>query len=147
MANRFMTSGDPAPRGDVRAEARRLGAVPSFRDAPAALLERMVGLGYVVTVRPRWAMLGERTAPEKAYVLLEGEVGVRRGGADLGRCRPGEILGELGIVNHRLRSATVVTANAPATVLHLDRAAFELLRAEEAYFAALVGEAVLRKTA
>ncbi|MFL6062150.1 MAG: cyclic nucleotide-binding domain-containing protein [Marmoricola sp.] len=147
MPNVFMTSGDPAPRGDVRAEVRRLGAVPSLRDAPAALLERMVRLGYVVTVRPRWAMLGERTAPEKAYVLLEGQVGVRRGGADLGRCRPGEILGELGIVHHRLRSATVVTTDAPATVLHLDRASFEQLHAEEEYFRDLVGEAVLRKTA
>lgn len=146
MTNRFMTSGDPAPRGDVRAEARLLGTVPTFEHAPAALLAEMVGVGHVVRIRPQWALLAEQTAPDKAYVLLDGEVDVRRRGEDLGRCRPGEILGELGIVRHRLRSATVVSAM-PVTVLHLERTVFERLLAEQPYFRALVGEATLRKTA
>ncbi|MGO4255782.1 cyclic nucleotide-binding domain-containing protein [Marmoricola sp. RAF53] len=146
MTNRFMTSGDPAPRGDVRAEMRLLGAVPTFREAPAALLAAMVDVGHVVRVRPSWALLAEGTAPDKAYVLLEGEVDVRRDGVELGRCRPGEILGELGILRHRLRSATVVTPM-PVTVLHLDRADFERLLAGQPYFRDLVGEAALRKSA
>ncbi len=146
MVNRFMTSGGPAPRGDVRSEMRLLGSVPSFGHAPAALLAAMVDAGHVVRVRPGWALLAEQTAPEKAYVLLGGEVGVRRRGADLGTCRPGEILGELGIVHHRLRSATVVTRT-EATVLHLDREAFERIRAEHRYFRELVGEAITRKVA
>ncbi|MFL6155788.1 MAG: cyclic nucleotide-binding domain-containing protein [Marmoricola sp.] len=146
MTNRSMTSGDPAPRGHVRTEMRMLGTVPTFADAPARLLETMVTAGRVVTVRPGWAMLCEQTAPEKAYVLLDGEVDVRRGGADLGRCRPGEILGELGIVRHRLRSATVVTTM-PTTVLYLARSTFEQLHAEQPYFRDLVGEAILRKSA
>jgi hypothetical protein len=33
------------------------------------------------------------------------------------------------------------------TALHLDRTTFERLHAEDAYFRALVGEAMLRKTA
>ena len=144
MTNRFMTSGDPAPRGDKRAEMRLLGAVPTFDQAPSSLLAAMVELGHVVRVRPHWALLAEQTAPDKAYVLLDGAVDVRRRGADLGRCRPGEILGELGILRHRLRSATVVTAE-PVTVLHLERTAFERLYDEDPYFRALVGEAVLRK--
>jgi CRP/FNR family cyclic AMP-dependent transcriptional regulator len=146
MPNRFMTSGGPAPRGDRRTELRRLATVPTLTDAPAALLGRMLDIGYVVGVRPQWPLLTEQTAPERAYVLLDGVVEVRRGGADLGRCRPGEILGELGILGRRLRSATVVTTSA-VTVLHLDRSAFEQLHAEDAYFRALVGEAALRKTA
>lgn len=146
MSHRFMTTYGPAPRGDSRAEMRLLGGVPTLADAPASLLASMVDLGYVVQVRPQWALLCEQTAPEKAYVLLDGTVEVRRGREDLGVCRPGEILGELGILRHRLRSATVVTAST-ATVLHLDRNAFERLHAEHAYFRALVGEAVLRKAA
>lgn len=70
---------------------------------------------------------------------------MHRGDADLGRCKPGEILGELGIVHRRLRSATVLT-RASATVLHLERSAFERLHAEHACFRVLVGEAVLCKT-
>ena len=144
--HRYMTSPGPAPRGDVRAEMNLLASVPSFTGAPENLLAAMVDLGHVVPVRPGWALLTEQTAPEKAYVLLRGEVDVRRRGEELGRCRSGEILGELGIVRHRLRSATVVTAT-EATVLHLGVPAFEQLRAEHRYFRDLVGEAVDRKSA
>ena len=148
--HRYMTSGGPAPRGDVRAEMSLLSGVPGFTDAPESVLAAMVDLGHVVGVRPHWALLTEQTAPEKAYVLLRGEVDVRRRGpgghTDLGRCRSGEILGELGILRHRLRSATVVTAT-DATVLHLSAPAFEQLRASHRYFRDLVGEAATRKTA
>lgn len=144
MVNRGMTSGGPAPRADIQQEMRILGSVPTLTDAPAATLKAMVNAGYIVQVRPQWTLMAERTAPERAYVLLDGLVDVRRSGSDLGPCRPGEILGELGIVNRRLRSATVVTQE-QVTVLHLGRAEFEGLRAEHPYFRDLVGEAVLRK--
>lgn len=141
-----MTTYCAPPRGDARAEMRLLGSVPSFTEAPADLLAALVNAGHVVTIKPDWALLHEHTAPDKAYVLLDGDVEVHRGGVDLGRCRPGELLGELGIVHRRLRSATVVTTSV-ATLLHLSREAFELIHDSEPYFRALVGEAVLRKVA
>ncbi|MCX6397355.1 MAG: cyclic nucleotide-binding domain-containing protein [Propionibacteriales bacterium] len=144
MVNRGMTTGGPPPKANLKQEIRLLGSVPSLADAPAATLKAMVEAGYVVRVRPQWTLLAERTAPERAYVLLDGLVDVRRSGSELGPCRPGEILGELGIVQHRLRSATVVTHDA-VTVLHLGRSAFEELRATHPYFRHVVGEAVLRK--
>jgi len=146
MVNRSMTTGDPVPRGDRRAQLRQLAGVPTLGDAPQPLLLEMLDLGHVVRIRPRWAMLAEGTAADKAYVLLGGEVAVRRGRSELRRCRPGELLGELGIVRHRLRSATVVSAS-DVVALHLQRDAFERLHAEHPYFRALVGEAMLRKTA
>jgi CRP-like cAMP-binding protein len=146
MVNRTMTSGDRAPRGDVRAQLRLLGSVPGLVDVPSATLRAMVEAGHVVGIRPHWTVLAEGTAADKAYVLLGGQVDVRRGGEQLGRCRAGELLGELGIVRRRLRSATVVTAT-PVTALHLDRAAFERLHEQDPCFRALVGEAMLRKTA
>ncbi|MBW8752262.1 MAG: cyclic nucleotide-binding domain-containing protein [Propionibacteriales bacterium] len=146
MVNRSMTSGGSVPRGDVRAQLRLVGAAPTLTDAPAALLRHLVGVGRVVHVPPRWTMLAEQTASDKAYVLLKGEVEVRRHGQQLGYCRPGEILGELGILHHRLRSATVVTAT-DVMALHLASDEFERLHAEDPYFRALVHEAELRKTA
>jgi CRP/FNR family cyclic AMP-dependent transcriptional regulator len=145
MVNRGMSSGGPPPRGNATAEMRLLGAVPSFTDAPAALLSTLVEVGHVVQIRPQWSMLVEQTVPDKAYVLLDGEVDVHRGGVDLGRCRRGEILGELGIVRRTLRSATVVSAT-PITALHLDRHVFEQVLLDHGYFRDLVGEAVARKT-
>lgn len=146
MRKRSLISTGPAPRGDVTAEMRLLGAVPSFTHAPASLLRTLIDVGHVVQVRPGWAILAEQTAPEKAYVLLDGEVDVRRGGVDLEPCHRGEILGELGIVRRRLRSATVVTSRR-STLLHLERAAFETVLAQDPCFRDLVGEAVARKTA
>jgi CRP/FNR family transcriptional regulator, cyclic AMP receptor protein len=146
MTNRSMTSGGRVPRGDVRAELRLLGSSPSLTDAPAALLRHLVDVGHVVHVPPRWTMLAEQTAPDKAYVLLKGEVEVRRRGSQLGYCSPGEILGELGILHRRLRSATVVAAT-DVMALHLSSDEFQRLHAEDPYFRALVREAALRKTA
>jgi CRP-like cAMP-binding protein len=146
MVNRSMTTGSPVPRGDVRAQLRLLATVPTLTDAPPALLSGLVDLGHVVRIRPHWSMLAEQTGPDKAYVLLDGDVDVRRRGEAIGRCRAGEILGELGIVRRRLRSATVVSAT-EVLALHLDRAVFEHLHAEHPWFRDLVGEAMLRKSA
>lgn len=144
MVNRGMTSSAKAPRGDVATELRMLGSTPSFAGAPARMLEAAVRTGYIVRVGPQWPLLAQRTAPERAYVLLQGEVDVYQSGVDLGRCRPGEILGELGIVNRRLRVATVMTTD-PITVLHLSRQAFTDLFDQEPYFRDIVGEAIDRK--
>ena len=146
MVNRSMTTGAPVPRGDVRAQIRLLATAPSLAQAPHSLLARLVRAGHIVRVPERWTMLAEQTSSDKAYVLLTGEVAVRRRGEDLRRCRRGEMLGELGIINHRLRSATVV-ASTDVVALHLGRDEFEQLHAQDAYFRALVGEAALRKTA
>jgi CRP-like cAMP-binding protein len=146
MVNRFMTSGNPAPRGDVRAELRLLREVPTLKDAPDALLRRLVREGHVVHAHERRSLMVEQTAAEKAYVLLDGVVDAYRRREELGRCRPGELLGEIGIVRRRLRSATLVSAS-DLTLLHLDRPTFEALYDEESYFRDLVGEAVTRKSA
>jgi CRP-like cAMP-binding protein len=123
---------------------RLLGTVPSFGQAPASLLATLVDLGHLVRVRPHWVLLAEQTGADKAYVLLDGEVDVRRRKEDLAVCHRGEILGELGIVQRKLRSATVVTRSA-TTVLHLSRDVFEMVLDQHAYFRDLVGEAVARK--
>jgi CRP/FNR family cyclic AMP-dependent transcriptional regulator len=146
MVNRGMTTGGPPPRGNLKQEVRLLGSVPGFADAPASLLTAIVSAGHIVQVKPQWTLIAERTAPERAYVLLDGIVEVHRSGNDLGPCRPGEILGELGILQRRLRSATVVT-KVPVSVLHLSRLAFEELNEQQPYFRDLVCEAVGRKVA
>lgn len=146
MVNRSMTSGGPVPRGDVRAQLELIGSTPTLIDAPRSLRADLVDLGRILRVRAGWTLLPEGTPPDKAYVLLDGQVAVRRARTDLHRCGPGEILGELGIVRRRLRSATVVSAT-DVTVLHIGRREFEWLYAEHRSFRDLVGEAMGRKTA
>jgi CRP-like cAMP-binding protein len=146
MVNRSMTTGNPVPRGDVRSQMRQIAALPAFADAPAGLLSDLVARGHVVRIRPQWAMITEQTGADKAYLLLDGEVDVRRQGVDLNHCGAGDFIGEVGIVRQRLRSATVVTAS-DVTALHLDRTAFEQLHATHSYFRGVVGAAIKRKSA
>jgi CRP/FNR family cyclic AMP-dependent transcriptional regulator len=145
VVNRGMTTTSPVPRPKIKDEARRLGAVPTFADAPGSLLSAVAKSGYIFRVGAHWPLLIEQTVPDRAYILLEGTVDVRRAGTDLGTCRAGEILGELGIVKRRLRTATVLT-HGQISVLQLSRAAFEELLATQPYFQLLVGEAVDRKS-
>jgi CRP-like cAMP-binding protein len=146
MTNRSMTTGGPSPRGDVRAQMRQIAALPAFADAPARLLSDLVAHGHVVRIRPQWAMLAEQTGADKAYLLLDGEVDVRRHGVEVNHCTAGDFIGEVGIVQRRLRSATVVTAS-DVTALHLDRDTFERLHAADSYFRGVVSAAIRRKTA
>jgi CRP-like cAMP-binding protein len=48
-------------------------------------------------------------AAHHCYVLLDGEADVRVDGQYVGKVRPGEIVGELALLDHGRRSATVIT--------------------------------------
>jgi CRP/FNR family transcriptional regulator, cyclic AMP receptor protein len=65
--------------------------------------------GTYITVPADWALMGEGTSADKAYLLISGEVSVRKDGKEVATLGPGDIFGEMGIVNHKLRSATVIS--------------------------------------
>jgi CRP/FNR family cyclic AMP-dependent transcriptional regulator len=78
---------------------------------------RISAAGTAVKVPEGWSPIWERTPADKAYVLLEGTVSVRRGGEEIARLGPGEIMGEAAIVNHSLRTASIV-ALTPLELIH-----------------------------
>lgn len=73
--------------------------------------------GTPVTIPADWSLIWEKTPADKAYIILEGEVSVRRDGVEVARLGPGDTVGESAIVSHRLRSASVVSLT-PLKVLH-----------------------------
>ncbi|WP_043644339.1 Crp/Fnr family transcriptional regulator [Nocardioides alkalitolerans] len=73
-----------------------------------------------------WSPISEKTGADKAYVILEGEVSVRRGGKEIATLGAGDIMGEMAIVNHTLRTATIV-ALTRLQVVHLTPEAIESL--------------------
>jgi CRP/FNR family cyclic AMP-dependent transcriptional regulator len=132
MGVRSLTSLSPAPRsgpGEAEALVRRLRGLGTFAGATDAELRAVVDVGTLVTTPAGWSLIWERTPADKAYVIVEGTVEVRRGDAVLAELEAGDVIGEVAILERRLRTATV-TATTPLTVLHLTREDVERLHAE-----------------
>jgi CRP-like cAMP-binding protein len=90
---------------------------------------RIASVGTYVTVPADWALMGEGTSADKAYLLISGEVSVRRHGKEIATLGPGDIFGEMGIVAHRLRSATVISLSR-LECLHFTRDQIQTLESE-----------------
>lgn len=101
---------------------------------------RIRSAGTPLTLPQGWSPIAERTPADKAYILEEGEVSVRRSGREVAVLGPGQILGEAAILNHSLRTASVV-ALTPLRVLHLTGEALERLVEEVPTFGAAVRSA------
>ena len=88
---------------------------------------RISAHGRRVTLPSGWSPIWEQTPADKAYILLDGVVSVRRHGEEIATLGAGDIVAEAGIVGQRLRTATVV-ALTPLEAIHFtDDAVRELL--------------------
>jgi CRP/FNR family cyclic AMP-dependent transcriptional regulator len=94
-----------------------LARMDRFRDLSDDDIHRVVEEATYLTVPEHWALMVEKTPADKAYLILDGEVSVRRHGEEVARVGAGELIGEMALVNHKLRSATVV-AETQLEVLH-----------------------------
>ena len=102
--------------GRQSAEQQRieeLARVNRFHDFTDEEIQQVVEAATYLTVPEHWALMVEQQPADKAYLILAGEVSVRRHGEEVARLGAGEVIGEMALVNHKLRSATVV-ADTPA---------------------------------
>ncbi|KQV64294.1 cyclic nucleotide-binding protein [Nocardioides sp. Root122] len=81
---------------------------------------RVLAAGRALTLPQGWSPIAESTPADKAYLITEGEVSVRKGGTEVATLGPGAVVGEGAIVNKTLRSATIV-ALTPLKVVHFTR--------------------------
>lgn len=100
-----------------------------FSELSEAEVKRIAQVGTHVTVPSDWALMGEGTAGDKAYLLISGRVSVRHHGEEVAQLGPGDLFGEMAIVQHRLRSATVVSLER-LDCLHFTRDQIEQLESE-----------------
>jgi CRP-like cAMP-binding protein len=112
-----------APQPEQLAALNRLEAL-SDED-----LATVVRAGRHVHLPANWSLIWERTPADKAYLIVDGEVSVRKGGQEVARLGPGDVIGEMAIVNHKLRSASVVSLT-PLEVVHFTKDALERLLAD-----------------
>ena len=89
--------------------------------------------GTRVNLPEGWAPISESTTADKAYVILNGTVSVRQHGKEIAQLGPGDIMGEAAIVNHSLRTASLV-ALTPLELIHFTADQLSRLNVEMPHF-------------
>lgn len=125
----------PKPDRDI------VAALTEVTDFSEAVIREMALAGTKVNIPERWSVMAEKTPADMAYVLLAGEVEVRKEGEPVATLPPGQIFGEIALLEHSLRSASVVAAS-PITVLRLDAASLQKIADDNPDFARNLSEGV-----
>ena len=115
-----------------------------FDGLSPADVARIRSAGTALTLPQGWSPISERTPADKAYIIEDGEVSVRRGGREVAVLGPGQLIGEAAILNRSLRSASVV-AMTPLRVVHLTGETLERLVGELPAFAEAVRSATAER--
>lgn len=117
----------------------KLARIDRFKNLSDDEIKLVVKKARHFNVPEHWALMSEHTPGDKAYLILEGEVSIRQHGEEIARVGAGDVVGEMALVDQRLRSATVV-AMTPLDVLHFtDELVTELSAEIPGFREALVG--------
>lgn len=117
--------------------AERLRSLAGFDQLTPDQLERIADRATHLTAPAGWSLMSEGTPADKAYLILDGEVSVRMHGDEISRLGPGDTIGEVALVTHHLRSASVVSLS-PLELLHFTAEAVADLSAEVPQFGRLL---------
>lgn len=100
--------------------------VPLFRGCDAAEIRAIGRLGDLITLAPGTALTAQGGAGGEAFVIVEGSVSVTRDGDVLATLGPGDVVGEVAVLDGGRRTATV-TADTTVEVLVFDPRSFKSL--------------------
>lgn len=109
---------------DVR---QQLDAMPRVAELSPEARDDLAESGRVVRIPAGWTPIHQQEPADKAYLVLEGRLCVLGGGQDVADIRVGELAGEMGLVDHRLRNAQL-TATEPVQVLAWPADVFQAVR-------------------
>lgn len=118
-----------------------LARLPLFSECSRRELDAVAAVADELRLPAGREVMRQGARGRELVVLLDGEVEVSRNGEVLATRGPGDFLGELALVTHRPRVATV-TATTDLRVLVLERGAFERLVREVPSIALKVLKAV-----
>lgn len=117
-----------------KSDAEIVSALQRLTDFDDATIKALASTGQSVHIPANWAMVVEHQPADKAYILLDGSVEIRKDGDVVATLQPGDVVGEIALVTGRLRSATVVTTT-DVQALHFTADAFEQLATHNSAFA------------
>ena len=100
-----------------------LQAQPAFKDCSTADLTDLASHAAHTSVPANWPLIHEETPSDACYVILSGEADVFVKGQHVNTVSSGAVVGEVGLADRKLRSATV-TSTTPLDLLRIDAAEF-----------------------
>lgn len=127
---------------DTKVEALR--GCSLFEDLSRSELADVAKASEDVEVEAGRVLFSEGDAAHEFYVIVDGEVEVSKGTAKLARLGPGEFFGELALLDHSTRTATV-TAATPLRFFVLTSGAFRPLIEDNPKLAHKLLRAVARR--
>ena len=128
-------------KSELKELVGKLGALPRFADCSKADLELLAKSSALSAVPAHWPLLNEQTPADACYIILDGDVEVRVEGTPVAQLAAGSVVGEVGLLQSKLRNATVVSTSR-VSMLHLVPEVFNtLVSSSPALRAALQGSA------
>ena len=100
-----------------------LGKVSLFSSCSNKDLEKIAKAGYEVVISAGTMVVDQGQTGREAFVLLKGSATVRRNGKKVATLGPGAVIGELSLLDHGPRTATV-TADTDCTMLVISQRQF-----------------------
>ena len=85
--------------------------VPGLARLAPESVERLLKVGRLVHIPKGWTPIQDKVPSDKAYLILEGTMEVVDGGEVIARLGVGAFVGEMGLVDHALRSARVTVTD------------------------------------
>ena len=90
--------------------------VPGLAALAPETVKRLLEAGRLVHIPRGWTPIHDSVPSDKAYLILEGTMEVVTGDEVIARVGVGAFVGEMGLVDHALRSARVTTRSAALAI-------------------------------
>lgn len=113
-------------KGDRSGTVDDLRHIALFATLSNADLQEIAQLGEPVDAEPGAVLIDQGDVGVECFLVLEGEAGISSSGEHLATIGPGSIVGEMALLGHRPRNASVV-AHTPMRLLSFNIAAFKRL--------------------
>ena len=110
-------------------QLKHLATVPLFSDCSKRELGHVARVGREIHVGAGTLIADQGQMGREAFVILEGDVAVKRGGRKIATLTAGDVVGELSLLDHGPRTASV-ECETDATLLVLEQHAFREVLAD-----------------
>ena len=127
-----------------RAHLEHLANVPLFRGCSRKELEKIAKAGDEITMTAGSVIVDQGQTGREAFVVLDGSVTVKRNGRKINSVGAGAVVGELSLLDHGPRTATV-TCDTDCVLLVIDQRHFRAVLEDVPVIAVKLAAALAEK--